>query len=292
MFDEYLHMSELVSTLSLDAFCQCVIDLYKKEYLRTPNAQDVQRLYQKHEEMHGFRGMLGSIDCMHWEWKNCPTAWRGQYMGHKKQPTIVLEAVASYDLWIWHAFFGCAGSNNDINILNRSPLFESIKSGRAPAAPFTVNGHDYTHGYYLADGIYPDWATLIKAYSAPTDDRRAKFKRYQESARKDVERAFGVLKGRWHILSLPGRSHDVAKMSKIMYTCIILHNMIQEDSGFAISSLDPSVMATPQFTRRLGPQNRAIKDKEIRDRGVHDRLREDLTEHISNLPANFRQYYD
>ncbi|GJS90491.1 ALP1-like protein isoform X1 [Tanacetum coccineum] len=47
------------------------------------------------------------IDCMHWEWRNCPKAWHGQFArGDKKYPTIMLEAVASYDLWIWHAFFG------------------------------------------------------------------------------------------------------------------------------------------------------------------------------------------
>jgi hypothetical protein len=32
----------------------------------------------------------------------------------------MLEAVASLDLWIWHAFFGVAGSNNDINVLDQS----------------------------------------------------------------------------------------------------------------------------------------------------------------------------
>ena len=34
---------------------------------------------------------------------------------------IVLEAVASEDTWIWHAFFGLPGTLNDINVLNRSP---------------------------------------------------------------------------------------------------------------------------------------------------------------------------
>jgi hypothetical protein len=41
----------------------------------------------------------------------------GQYRGHSKGCTIILEAVASQDLWIWHFFFGMAGSHNDINML-------------------------------------------------------------------------------------------------------------------------------------------------------------------------------
>ncbi|XP_071692051.1 uncharacterized protein [Rutidosis leptorrhynchoides] len=153
--------------------------------MRSPTATDVARLYSAHEEKHGFKGMLSSIDCMHWEWKNCPVAYKGQYTrGDHKKPTIMLEAMASYDLWIWHAFFGMAVTG-----------FDALKKGTAPSAPFEVNGHQYTKGYYLADDIYPDWATLIKGMSCPTDEPRIKFTRFQASARKDIERAFGVLQG-------------------------------------------------------------------------------------------------
>src|SRR5438309_395455 len=54
----------------------------------------------------------------------------------RMSPTIVLEAVASYDLWIWHAFFGMPGSHNDINVLDRSPLFAELQNGRTPAETF------------------------------------------------------------------------------------------------------------------------------------------------------------
>ena len=45
------------------------------------------------------------------------------YNGHCHELTIILEVVASQDLWIWHAFFGLPGSLNDINVLDRSSIF-------------------------------------------------------------------------------------------------------------------------------------------------------------------------
>jgi hypothetical protein len=87
-----------------------------EEYLGEPKLEDTQRLVSINEKR-GFPGILGSIDCMHWEWKNYPFVWQGQYSGHGEGCTVILEAVASQDLWIWHSFFGMEGSHNDINVL-------------------------------------------------------------------------------------------------------------------------------------------------------------------------------
>ena len=51
----------------------------------------------------------------------------------------------------------------------------------------------------------------------------------QEAARKDVERAFGVLQARFAIVSLPCRLWTTEIMKIIMKAAIILHNMIIED---------------------------------------------------------------
>jgi hypothetical protein len=80
---------------------------------------------------------------------------------------MILEAVVSHDLWIWHVFFGLSGSLNDINVLHRSPLFGSLTSGTTPQVEYIVNGNKYTMGYYLVDGIYPAWATFVKAFQNP-----------------------------------------------------------------------------------------------------------------------------
>ncbi|XP_076951124.1 uncharacterized protein LOC143624313 [Bidens hawaiensis] len=156
---------------------------------------DIQRIYEVHGERHGFPGMLGSLDCMHVGWAMCPTAWRGQFhRGDHPEPTIVLEAVASQDLWFWHAFFGVAGSNNDLNVIDQSPIFDDLIDGVEPPQAFFVNGEHFKYGYYLVDGIYSEWGTLVQAYASPLSDKRKYFTKRQESARKDIERTFGVLK--------------------------------------------------------------------------------------------------
>nr|GFD21540.1 hypothetical protein [Tanacetum cinerariifolium] len=116
-YDEYLKMSEHTTRDALFFFNMCIIELYMLKYLRKPTSEDVVNIQQKHNNVHGFSEMLGSIDCMHWEWKMFPVSWQGQYgKGDKKYHTIMLEAVASQDLRIWHAFYGIAGANNDINV--------------------------------------------------------------------------------------------------------------------------------------------------------------------------------
>ncbi|XP_071704585.1 uncharacterized protein [Rutidosis leptorrhynchoides] len=174
-FDEYLHMGASTSRDCLNNYCKCIIHMFAREYLRKPTEEDVHRLHAKHLEMHGFPGMLGSLDCMHWAWKNCPVAWQRYYhRGDHEGPTIMIKMVASYDMCIWHAFFGPAGPNNDINILNESDLFEDLLDGRAPEVRYTINGHEFTKGYYLVDGIYPEWATLVKSFKCPLEPKKYK----------------------------------------------------------------------------------------------------------------------
>ncbi|QHO54546.1 uncharacterized protein DS421_2g57730 [Arachis hypogaea] len=174
--------------------------------------------------------MLGSINCMHWQWKNCPKAWKGMYMsGYRGVATMVLEVVAYSDLWIWHAFFRVSGSNIDINVLDHSPVFDDILNDRAPEVNYTINGNNYTMGYYLAYGIYSEWVTFVKSISKPQGEKRKLFAQYQEGQRKDVERAFGVLQARFAIIRGPAHFWEKKKLANIIRACIILHNMIVED---------------------------------------------------------------
>ncbi|CAL8171887.1 unnamed protein product [Prunus armeniaca] len=136
--DEIARMGKSTILESLVRFCDVVENLYTMDYLRRPTPRDLQRLLQK-AESRGFLGMIGSIDCMHWQWKNCPSAWQGDYGNRKGQKSIILEAVAGFDTWVWHAFFGVAGSQNDLNVLGQSPVFNDILRGECPNITYQVS---------------------------------------------------------------------------------------------------------------------------------------------------------
>ncbi|XP_058216889.1 uncharacterized protein LOC131327773 [Rhododendron vialii] len=87
--DEIVRIGESAAIESLERFVKAVIEIFSSEYLRSPTSNDIARLLTV-GEWRGFPGMLGSIDCTHWKWKNCPTAWKGMYNGHIREPTVIL----------------------------------------------------------------------------------------------------------------------------------------------------------------------------------------------------------
>ncbi|CAL5436154.1 unnamed protein product [Camellia sinensis] len=181
------------------------------------------------------------------------------------------------------------GSLNDITVLDRSPLFDKLTRERAPVANYTINNHAYTMGYYLADGIYPRWATIVKTISQPQGAKRQLLARMQEACRKDVERAFGVLQARFNIVSVPARGWSDEDLYYIMKTCIILHNMIIEDER-DIPENERSVAQLETDTSNLGCQMSRDPNEEyaqfmlnrqrIRSVEAHNVIRNDLIEHL------------
>ncbi|XP_059636031.1 uncharacterized protein LOC132278244 [Cornus florida] len=65
-----------------------------------------------------------------------------------------------------------SGSHNDINVLDHFPVFNGIVNGQLPLVNYVVNGHHYRMGYYLFDGIYPKWVTLMQTIPHPTTEKK------------------------------------------------------------------------------------------------------------------------
>jgi hypothetical protein len=123
-------MAPTTAKVSCRKFNKAITKYFGGEYLRLPSAADLKSISALHLKVHGVPGMLGSLDCMHTYWKNCPVGWQGSFEGRDKgQSTIILEAVADHFLWFWHASYGYSGTLNDLNVLTLSPLMKRIKDG-------------------------------------------------------------------------------------------------------------------------------------------------------------------
>ncbi|XP_026440647.1 uncharacterized protein LOC113339621 [Papaver somniferum] len=112
-------------------FMDAIIWICNGRYMRQPTAQDTERILAENEAR-GFPDMLGSVDCFHWAWRACPMDESGSYSGYKPYPSVVLQAVATYERCIWHSYFGLGGQNNDLNVFHASGLFDKQLLGVAP----------------------------------------------------------------------------------------------------------------------------------------------------------------
>eukprot|EP00918_Siedleckia_nematoides_P054584 GHVU01119311.1.p1 GENE.GHVU01119311.1~~GHVU01119311.1.p1 ORF type:complete len:342 (-),score=32.86 GHVU01119311.1:58-1083(-) len=194
MFDEYARISESSINECVKNYCTAMVALYQDTYLRGPTPQELDSIVRDNEQR-GFPGMFGSIDCFHWEWQNCPTAWRGQYLGKEGKPSVVTQAVADRYMRIWDLHFGTPGSNNDITVLHRSDLIDKFAVNDSIFKyTYTIGEHTYNKCYVLGDGIYPEYNFIVTAFRSPVTLPTQLFTRRQESTRKDVERTFGVLR--------------------------------------------------------------------------------------------------
>jgi hypothetical protein len=114
------------------------------------------------------------------------------------------------------------------------------------------------------------------------DTKAERFAKEQESARKDIERAFGVLQSRWAIVRGPAYGFHRDEIRNILTACIIMHNMIIEDEGKLAENTDYEnigVTAAPYRTITQERSDYIKKHHKLKNPAIHSQLQMDLIEH-------------
>jgi hypothetical protein len=200
------------------------------EFLGLPSAADLRNIVELHKRIHdGVEGMIGSLDCMQTTRKNCPgVAWQQSFKGRLKgmSTIITLEAAGAY---------GFSGALNDVNVLNLSPLLDRMTNGTFTAleaefrvTPFFIDGEieGFNKTYFLVDGIYyPQYTRFVKGMREPILEEDKRFTKWQESARKDITRAFGVLQCKFRAIAYPIHfMEDLRCVYNMAARCLIMYN--------------------------------------------------------------------
>ncbi len=82
---------------------------------------------------------------------------------------------------------------------------------------------------FLVDNIYMNYAHFIKGIKLPESTKETKYTQWQESARKDIERAFGNLKILWKFVLCPIEIWNLSDIANQIMTALKLQNVIVSD---------------------------------------------------------------
>ena len=151
---------------------------------------------------------------------------------------IFVLGVCREDLSFTNIFVGFPGRVHDSRILSNSPLFES---GDEMCQPF----------HLLGDSAYPNISWILTPFRQAQNitDKLSRYNTVHSSIRMMIERAFGMLKGRFRRLKFLEQN----SMSVVCYTvctACILHNLciwqndieeIQHNLQVPVAYLHPNI---------------------------------------------------
>jgi hypothetical protein len=109
----------------------------------------------------------------------------------------------------------------------------------------------------------------------------------QSAARKDIERAFGILQARWEIVRNPVRAWDLDTISDIMIGCIILYNMnVQDEQHEDFEGIFEQPIRSGSMRRGLLFLELQGGVHEVESVTTHFNLRNDLIDHLWELKGS------
>ncbi|XP_058734266.1 uncharacterized protein LOC131605995 [Vicia villosa] len=193
-----------------------------------------------------FKDCIGAIDCTHVRVK-VPLAQASRYRGRKDFPTQNVLVACSFDLRFTYVFPGWEGTASDSRILKDA--LRRTNGLKIPRGKFYI----LDAGFMLRKGLITPLRSTryhLKEFSITNPPRTPQelFNLRHSSLRNVVERAFGVVKKRFRIISSGAEAtYGVDTQNYIILACCILHNYLME--------VDPDEDLIAEVDEEIGNQS-------------------------------------
>ena len=209
--------------------CQALTDR-RADVIQWPDHQQLQANTRKFGELHGMPGVVGAIDGTHINIPG-PSNHRDSYVNRKGSPSIQLQVVCDPNLSFLDVYTGWPGSVHDARVFRNSPLKGHLEG--AGALP-----PDY---HMLGDSAYAltDYMLVPFRDNGHLSAVEKRFNSAHSSTRVEVERAIGLLKGKFRRLKYLEMT-KVESMSLVIFAACALHNFVIYHSGIHEDNIDVS----------------------------------------------------
>ena len=202
------------SQLAVSQFCGALKKKLLRKFINWPSPSSMKRYAQEFQDLHQIPYVVGAVDGSHIPIV-APRLHAPDYYNRKGFHSVLLQGVVSAKCLFWDFDIGWAGSMHDANLWGRSAIGQYCEAGKL--APYALVG----------DAAYPCRPWMLAPFKGHKDGLSREEYHWnfvQSSTRMCVERAFGMLKGRWRIL-LKRMDVHLKNVPDMVSTCLILHNM-------------------------------------------------------------------
>lgn len=228
----------------------CINNNLLNKFINWPSDAEMDTISDHFNDMgaHNFPGVIGAIDGSHISIEP-PVENPNSYYNRKKFHSIVLQGICKDNLQFIHTNIGWPGRVHDAKVLRNSSIWEE--------------GYQkcrYGRNHLLGDGAYPLKVWLITPYrdNGHLTRQQKYFNKCLSSKRQVIERAFGLLKGRFRRLKHINNRSVRSSCDTIQAACI-LHNLCIQNEDDIEEFLDQDDEDGDQM---LNPLNVAENDAE------------------------------
>ncbi|XP_064109980.1 putative nuclease HARBI1 [Macrobrachium nipponense] len=229
--------------------CAAVATL-AQEFIKFPTPQDENKMMMEFSQIAGMPGVIGCVDGTHIPIKSPGGPNAELYRCRKIFFSINVMVVCDASLRFTNVIVNWPGSAHDSRIFSSSRLAQSLESGMY-------------RGFLLGDSGYPCRPYIMTPFLAPNTHKQRHYNVAHIRTRNLIERAIGLLKKRFAVLSIPVRT-KLNNTKNIIIACAVLHNCaitnripLQDEENLELDPGEPDVGIIERADNIQGAQRRA-----------------------------------
>jgi len=191
--------------------------LTKMDVIKWPEDDHIWTVCNQFFLKRGIPKILGAIDCTHIRIEK-PAINASDYCNRKKYFSINLQAVVDAQMRFTNVYCGEPGSLHDARVLRRSPLYNAANENEETLFPQNT--------FIIGDSAYPSISWLVPPFrdNGHLTAQQTEFNYMLSSTRMAVEKAFGLLKGRFRRIKFFTEYKHISFITDIVMAACILHN--------------------------------------------------------------------
>lgn len=224
--------------VSKDTIWRCVFNVAYtlqqrvQNYIKWPQVHEILNIQEEFATISNFPGVVGVIDGCHIPISS-PTEHPISYINRKGFHSILLQGICDNKMKFIDVFAGICDSVHDARVWRLSDIKNMIDND--------VERYFPQQGHLLADSAYPLSYYMLTPYrdNGHLNDIQHNYNTKLSKTRVIIERAFGILKGRFRKLKYV-YMYNTEMIPLIVLVCCMLHNICIdiEDEPFDILEME------------------------------------------------------